>query len=411
MPEFDCSDLAGSHPHYRDLVTKARRSHAEGRSTWSISEEDVARSRLYAYAFRRHTIGLFHATRVALEEAGGPRSPRARDFRHRTMISLADLGNLAIDRIPHDFRALIGFLYRYDCWSGRVVEALDAELELEPDATVARIRDRFVEVIDATRRSPGIELTRDGESPPQGGFIVPGVGVTIVPLVYGDFHSWNFAWLGERAPYDVLAHVHQSGVEIHLGFGPLRGALVLGDCRATTEEGYALPIPPGVRHGYINRSDREHHVPFIFGSLIHGGWGVFLDVEPRPTTLDDLTERPLQSRHLNHAVHLERELDKLRTGHGNRHVTLIPAARTDRAGSGGLELRAGRVAAGPKQLRDRDHFLAVSVVSGQGRLVMAGIAVELGPRDHFPVPAGIPAELTAAGPEPLVFMDAAIKRA
>ena len=70
--------------------------------------------------------------------------------------------------------------------------------------------------------------------------------------------------------------------------GPMHGYTVLGDAKAELTEGYAMPIPPDTRHGYSNIGTLPHHVPFIFGSLTTGGWGVFLDVEPQPIELDRL---------------------------------------------------------------------------------------------------------------------------
>ena len=67
---------------------------------------------------------------------------------------------------------------------------------------------------------------------------------------------------------------------------------------AEVDEGYAMPIPPKVRHGYVNDSTMQHHVPFIFGSLTRGGWGVFLDVEAQPIDLDKLEKAPVYSRQM-----------------------------------------------------------------------------------------------------------------
>ena len=109
---------------------------------------------------------------------------------------------------------------------------------------------------------------------------------------------------------DVPFHLHQDGVEIHLGYGPLHGNTVLGEFYAEVDEGYAMPIPPKVRHGYVNDSTMQHHVPFIFGSLTRGGWGVFLDVEAQPIDLDKLEKTPVYSRQMNQTIYLEREIEK-----------------------------------------------------------------------------------------------------
>jgi len=82
-----------------------------------------------------------------------------------------------------------------------------------------RIRDLFVRHMEAITTGNGIHLTQDTGAPEQGSFVVPNLGITIVPLVYGDHHSWNLAWLGsERSdvPYH-LYHLHSEGVEIHFG--------------------------------------------------------------------------------------------------------------------------------------------------------------------------------------------------
>ena len=56
------------HSNYARLVDLARESHEKGRTPAEITSEDVALARLYSYAFRGHTIGAFHATRVAIDE-------------------------------------------------------------------------------------------------------------------------------------------------------------------------------------------------------------------------------------------------------------------------------------------------------------------------------------------------------
>lgn len=145
---------------------------------------------------------------------------------------------------------------------------------MAPDERRTRIASRFREVMEGISGSNGIVLTRDTEALEQASFVVPNLGITIVPLVYGDDHSWNLAYLpGQRS--DVPCHRHQEGVEIHLGYSPIHGETILGDYRAEVTEAYAMPIPPMTVHGYVNRGGREHHVPFIYGSLKAGGWGSF----------------------------------------------------------------------------------------------------------------------------------------
>src|SRR6185437_10945494 len=163
-------------------------------------------------------------------------------------------------------------------------------------------------------------------------------------------HSWNLAWLdGERS--DVPYHLHREGVEIHLGYSPVHGYTVLGDAKAEIKEAYAMPIPPHTRHGYTNIGSQTHHVPFIFGSLTCGGWGVFLDVEPQPCELDYLETIPGQSHRFGGMVQLEREIAKIAGRYSSIRYPIIPAEKTDRDGVGGLELSIARVTAQGLALR------------------------------------------------------------
>ena len=112
------------------------------------------------------------------------------------------------------------------------------------------------QIIEDITASNGINLSRDDEAPTQAGFIVPNLGITIVPLVYGDHHSWNLAYLaGDKR--NVPVHRHHFGVEIHLGFNPTHGQTVLGTHRANVDEGYAMPVPPETDHGWINTGERN----------------------------------------------------------------------------------------------------------------------------------------------------------
>jgi hypothetical protein len=255
----------------------------------------------------------------------------------------------------------------------------------------------------------GIHLTQDTGAPEQGCFVVPNLGITIVPLVYGDHHSWNLAWLdGERS--DVPYHLHREGVEIHLGYNPLHGYTVLGESKAETTESYAMPIPPNTRHGYTNIGHQAHHVPFIFGSLTCGGWGVFLDVEPQPLELDRLHTVPLLSWQLNGTVLLEREIEKAAEKISCVRYAIIPAEKTDCDGVGGLELSVARVTSRGLELRP-ERFCAVSVVRGEGVISMADEQRALAAHDHFGIPAGVTATIYQTGEEPLVLVDAVLKPA
>ena len=169
-----------------------------------------------------------------------------------------------------------------------------------------------------------------------------------------------------------------------------------------------MPIPPMTRHGYINDSPMAHHVPFIFGSLTRGGWGVFLDVEPQPIPLERLEKVALLSRQMNRTIFLEREIEKAAAKFTSVRYPIIPASATDRNGVGGLELSVARINERGLSLQ-MDHFCIVSVVRGQGAVQMAGVERALGAHDHFSVPGGISAFLRQEGKAPLVTLDAVIK--
>jgi mannose-6-phosphate isomerase-like protein (cupin superfamily) len=397
-----------THANYDRLVALAAESHARGRDPFAATPRDIALARLYSHAFRRHVIGAFHATRrelAAVVDAGPATAEIA-----RATESLADLADRSMDPVEHDIRALISSFHHYAVHVGRVVESLGRACDLASGAwrgSLAVIRERFVAHMEAITAGNGLSLTRDTAAPAQGCFQVPNLGITIVPLVYGDHHSWNLAWL-DGAKSDVPCHLHREGVEIHLGYGPLHGDTILGDVKAEVTEGYAMPIPPGTRHGYVNIGSRMHHVPFIFGSLTLGGWGVFLDVDSRPTEAADLAVVPVTAAELNGTVFLEREIAAAAAAQATCRRTLIPAARTDRDGTGGIELSVAALVTEPLVLV-ADRFRAVSVIRGSGTLALAGEQVALAPHDHFGIPAGLPATLTADGGEPLVLLDATLE--
>ena len=396
------------HPNYARLVELARQSHEKGRTPAEITPEDIALARLYGYAFRGHTIGAFHATREAIHEIEMC-DPLTEAYKERAVELLTDLANRTMDAVEPDFRALISTFHHYATNIPRVIESLSKGAEACKLESMRRVRDRFAELMEEIAAGNGIHTTLDTHAPEQASFIVPNLGITIVPLVYGDYHSWNLAYLdGERS--DVPFHLHQDGVEIHLGYGPLHGNTVIGECYAEVEEGYAMPIPPMVRHGYVNDSTMQHHVPFIFGSLTRGGWGVFLDVEARPIELDNLEKVPVFSRQMNQTIFLEREIEKAAGKFPSIRYPIIPASATDRDGTGGLELSVARVNEYGLKLRT-DRFCIVSVVRGRGVVQMAGVEKAIGPREHFAVPAGIPAFFRQEGEESMVILDAVIQKA
>jgi mannose-6-phosphate isomerase-like protein (cupin superfamily) len=396
------------HPNYERLADTACASHVRGRAPSGIDVRDITLARLYSYAFRAQVIGAFHATREAL---GAVQTTDRLALVHLLRASqlLTDLANRSMDSVGDDARALISTFHHYCTHVARTVAALDSASELLPSPALERITKLFIAQIEEITAGNGIHLTRDTGAPEQGSFVVPNLGITIVPLVYGDHHSWNLAWLdGERS--DVPFHLHREGVEIHLGYNPMHGYTVLGDAKVELTEGYAMPIPPNTRHGYTNIGNQRHNVPFIFGSLTCGGWGVFLDVEPQPIELSRLETTSVLSNRLNNTVFLEREIEKAAAKFSSIRYPIIPAEATDRAGVGGLALSIARAAARGLELRP-ERFCAVSVVRGRGVVAMAGEEREITAHDHFGIPAGVTATIRETGNDPLVLLDTILKPA
>lgn len=391
------------HANYSRLTELACASHARGRAPAGIAARDITLARLYSYAFRGEVIGAFHAAREALSREQTA-DPLARAHLSRASELLTDLSNRAMDTVGDDARALISTFHHYCTLIERTVDALDRAQALIRSATLARIRELFVGQMERITAGNGIHLTRDTGVPEQGSFIVPGLGITIVPLVYGDHHSWNLAWLDSRQA-DVPYHLHREGVEIHLGYHPMHGYTVLGDFKAELTEGYAMPIPPGTRHGYTNIGPQPHHVPFIFGSLTCGGWGVFLDVESQAVELDRLETTSVLGRKMNGTVLLDREIQKAAEKFGSVRYPLIPAEATDRGGTGGLELSIAHASERGLEILT-DQFCAVSVVRGTGIVEMAGEQRDISKHDHFGIPAGVRGMIRQTGGESLVLLDA-----
>ena len=396
------------HPNYERLADMTCDSHLRGRAPSGIQASDIALARLYSHAFRGQVIGAFHATRSAVREIRATDRLAAAHLL-RAEESLANLANRSMDTVGQDVRALISTFHHYCTHVARTVDALETACALEPSPAVQRVRDLFVAHMENITAGNSLHLTRDTGAPEQGSFIVPSLGITIVPLVYGDHHSWNLAWLnGDRS--DVPYHLHREGVEIHLGFSPIHGYTVLGEAKAEVREGYAMPIPPNTRHGYTNLGSQAHHVPFIFGSLTCGGWGVFLDVEPQPRDLDHLQSAPVLSQKLNGTVLLEQEIARVADRYASVRYPIIDAERTDRDGTGGLELSIARVSTRGLALNP-ERFCAVSVVRGSGVLEMAQQKIDIAAHDHFGIPAGLAATITQTSTEPLVLLDAIIRPA
>lgn len=394
------------HANYARLVELSHVAHQRGRSLLGLEPRDIALARLYSYAFRAHTIGVFHATSGALPPVDSTPSS-VLGLRTLVIQTLAELASQTMDPVPRDGRALVSTFHLYQQRIQRVETTLGQWLERDPNPHLRAVAGRFTRHIDDIRSGNGLQVTSDLAPLEQASFTVPNLGITICPLVYGDFHSWNLAWLPDPAG-GVPCHQHAQGVEIHLGYGPLHGATILGDAEAEVREGYAMPIPPGTRHGYVNRGPLPHHVPFVFGSFHAGGWGVFLDVEPQPPAPGQLTPVAVTSRTMGGTILLEREIERAAQRPAGVRYPLIPARVTDRHGTGGLELSVSRVTSRGSDWR-QDQFAAVSVVRGQGELRMAGESRPLAPHDHFALPGGLPATLRQTGHEPLVLLDVMLK--
>jgi len=395
------------HPAYEQLIDKACWSYEKGRNPEGIRAEDIILARLYSYAYRLHTIGVFHATRLALEER--PVADTLADaYRHRAIEVLEDLANQAMEPVSQDFRAVLSTLYRYHRNVQRVMASVQHEYQACRDAEVERIGRRFVEILEEITVNNGVHLTQDTEAPHQAGFIVPNLGIMIVPLIYGDHHSWNLAYLAGQAR-DVPMHRHHHGVEIHLGYSPSHGLTVLGKYRAEVDEGYAMPVPSNTDHGWVNTSDEIHHVPFIFGSLKHSGWGVFLDVIAQTRSVAECTTQVgREGPAFSGMVYLEREITRAEGMSSTWRSTLIPYTATNRAGSGGLALSLTRINPAGYTF-GIDEFRIVSVVRGKGVVSIEGIERAVQHHDHFGIPGGMQARMKQTDTQPLVVLDAVIK--
>lgn len=379
-------------PRYRDLAALAQAAIDGRRDVSQLTQADIDLARLYAYAYRTQTVGTFHATRLALDPFGGVPTVQAAQRR------LRDLQALAMRPVPADLRAAAPMLAWYHAWSDEVVVALTNP---EAPAEAHGIRDRFQDVIAAIRRSDGIVPQRDDDLPEQASYKVPGIEVVIVPLVYGDHISWNTAFV-TAASGGATTHRHALQVEIHLGYEGVHGRTLLDGRAATVTAPYAMPIPPTLDHGFDNLSGHDHFVPFVFGSRTLDGWGVFFDVEPRPSPTHEWPETPLESDAMNGSVFLGPALAAMRQSPAGERRVLIDAERTARPATGGLELAAMHVGEESMTL-SFDEFHIFSVREGRLSLSMAGVSVELGPRDHVGIPAGLRATLRALDGECLLL--------
>src|SRR5262249_54226510 len=130
------------HPTYAGIVEKAYASHRSNRDPKDISPSDIIHARLYTYAFRRHVIGAFDATRKALAKV--PIVDRFAELhRQRALEALEDLGNQAMSVVPNDFRVVIDTLYQTHRKLMQAIESLDAEYEICRDPALDNIKQRF----------------------------------------------------------------------------------------------------------------------------------------------------------------------------------------------------------------------------------------------------------------------------
>jgi mannose-6-phosphate isomerase-like protein (cupin superfamily) len=391
---------------YAELVEKACWSHAHGRNLSQISQADIEAARLFSYAYRAQTIGAFHATRVALASHAIDAPNSAKAPIEQAGWLLEQLVSRAIDPIHPSCLALISTLYVYHQWTSRIIELLAEACMHCADSGLETIHYLFFESIQKLRSCDGIYVARDLELPLQGAFTVPGLDISIVPIIYGDHHSWNAAFLAMDQP-GVAVHRHHHGAEIHLGFASVEGRTILGKSFSVVNEGYAMPIPPMTDHGFINTSGHDHILPFVFGSLKMGGWGIFFDVEPCPGHESERIEQPLQSEAMNQSVPLERVIERVRIGRGYHREVLVFAERAGAAEIGGLELAITRAGPSPIDLCT-DSYRIVSLQSGSGLIRMGGTEKVVGAHDHFGIPSGMECLLTPQGHEPLLFLDCRI---
>ena len=392
---------------YGQVLDKARWSHAHGRKVDHILSEDIQSARLFSYGFRAQTIGTFHATRVLLQEQITKAvNPCSEGCLHQASLRLEQLQSKALDPIMHDHRALISTLYFYDQWTTQVEHLLCEANSQAASPTLQLIQELFLRNVERVSSGTGIYIARDQELPEQGAFVVPDLDISIAPLIYGDYHSWNAAFLAGNRP-GVAVHRHHFGAEIHLGYSPVKGHTILGDSFAQVSEGYAMPIPPMTDHGFLNASGEDHVVPFIFGSLKAGGWGVFFDVEPRSGETSERKERSLESAEMNKSIYLERSIQQIKAGSGFLREVLVPAHRAGSEEIGGLQLALTRGSSDSFEILS-DHYKIISVQSGKASIRIGNAEVEVSTSDHFGIPANMECQVKPRANDQFVFLEAMI---
>jgi len=391
---------------YAEVIDKACWSHSNGRSVFHISQNDVDSARLFCYAYRSLAVGTFHATRVAIElEEDRVTGPYVKTCLYQARVLLEQLETRAVDPIPRGPTCVISTLHYYDQWINHVVQILRKACARGPNRKLEEILHNFVRNVHPIIFGNGIYVVRDLELAEQSTFVVPNLNISIASLIYGDHHSWNAAFLsGDES--GVSVHRHKKGAEIHLGFSPVKGLTILGACEAEVEEGYAMPIPPMTDHGFLNTSGQDHVLPFIFGSLVMGGWGLFFDVEPRTEEVRR-GQQSLDSAGMNHSIFLERRIREMNTCANPQRQILISPERAGSAEVGGLELAVSRTGEGGVDLYSC-YYRIVSVQQGKGRVRIGQVEREVEAHDHFGIPADLTCHLSPVGDRPLVFLDAMI---
>ncbi|MBV9678370.1 MAG: hypothetical protein JO185_18685, partial [Acidobacteriaceae bacterium] len=362
---------------YDALLDKVHWSRQHGRDVLHLNQTDIDRARLFAYGYRSQTIGTFHATRTAVESAiHSVTNSHTRSHLTRATILLTQLEDEAIQIVPQDFRAALSTLYRYDQWTSDALELIQTAMACEMNPELEPIGRLFSSNLDSVIGTNGLYIANDTHVPQQGAFPVPNLGITIVPIIYGDFHSWNFAYLPSNQS-GVPIHRHRAGAEIHLGRSRVNGFTVLGNCQTDVQEGYAMPIPPTVEHGFYNRSGHDHILPFVFGSLSLGGWGIFFDVEPRQEPTGTPCMRELGAPDMNGSVWLDRAVERIERADNNTREIVVSATRTSTTETGGLELSAARVGEDGVEMTC-SSFRIVSVVKGKGKIRIGAVEAEVG---------------------------------
>jgi hypothetical protein len=384
---------------YSDLLEKARWSHGNGRSIFHIKPEDVQLARLFSHGYRTQTIGAFHSCRVALETYAKDAIPTYR----RALWLLEQLECAALMPVPTDFRALVSTLYSYDANIQELLREMETACVGGGKPSLEVIMDRFIAHIEKITGSSGICPANDTVIPEQCGYVVPGLGITILPLSYGNHLSWNVAYLPAEG-FGVSPHKHDQGVEIHLGFSPTHGRTLLGNCWAQIEEGYAMPIASKTQHGFENLSGHHHILPFIFGSLSLSGWGVFFDVEPQPYDASSKTSALLDSAEMNHSVYLDQEILRAARRTTTQREILIPASATRAPGVGGLDLWISSVGPDGLEMTSQGDRL-LSVRQGSATIQIGAARAELAAHDHVCIPAGLEARIQPRESSCLVVLD------